>query len=340
MKIVIFGLGTVALADALALGRNNDVTLTGPVPDRVDAINAGIYGLPDRCLDAYLRDHQVMVRATLDSRTALNGAQMVFISAPLSIDPDTGSLRLIELESRIELAAHMLPHVPIVIRSAVPIGFTEGMRQRLNGAKLVYAPEFSRDGSELEDILRPAFVIVGDKGNLGAQVGRVLRSAALAHNIPVRQMPPTKAEALRHLSVLYQIADIAPGQRPTQNASHAPRPLNLAQPFARDRVQITPDLDQSHAARITVLADHILRHGGRQIGIYSTDAALTGNSPLMRLKAALNAFGLTTHLHLRSGAEDLETFKNTCDFVFAKRVTNDLMDIRDKVFTHGHFTAA
>jgi UDPglucose 6-dehydrogenase len=208
MKIVMIGLGTVALADALALGRDNDVILTGPVPDRVDAINAGEYPLSDPCLDTYLRDNPVRIQAMLDARTALEGAQMVFVSAPLSMDPDTNTLRTIELESRIELAAQMLPHVPIVIRSAVPIGFTDAMRARLKGAKLVYAPEFSRDGHALGDVLMPSFLIIGDRGNLGAQVGRLLLSATLVDTIPLRQMGPTEAEALRHLSVLLQTTGV------------------------------------------------------------------------------------------------------------------------------------
>lgn len=209
MKIVMIGLGIVALADALALGRRNDVILTGPVPDRVDAINAGSFQVSDPCLPEYLRDHPVSIQAMLDSRMALEGAQLVFVSAPLSVDPDTNTLRTIELESRIELAAQMLPHVPIVIRSAVPIGFTDAMRKRLKGAKLVYAPEFSRDGRALSDILHPSFLIVGDRGNLGAQVATVLAEGALIDDIPTRQMGATEAEALRHHAVLFQAARVS-----------------------------------------------------------------------------------------------------------------------------------
>jgi UDPglucose 6-dehydrogenase len=217
MKIVMIGLGTVALADALALGRENDVIVTGPVPDRVDAINSGEFLLSDPCLAAYLRDHPVRLQAMLDPRAALDGAQMVFVSAPLSRDPDTNALRTIELESRIELAAQMLPNAPIVIRSAVPVGFTDAMRHRLKGAKLVYAPEFSRYGHALSDVLTPAFLIVGDRSNLGTQVGEMLQSAALAKDIPLRQMRPTEAEALRHLSVLPNAMDMVQADTSQRN---------------------------------------------------------------------------------------------------------------------------
>lgn len=374
MKIVMIGLGTVALADALALGRSNDIVLTGPVPDRVDAINAGSYQVSDPCLEKYIQDHRVSIRATLDTRKALEGAQMVFVSAPLSVDPDTNTLRTIELESRIELAVEMLPHVPIVIRSAVPIGFTEDLRLRLKGTKLVYAPEFSREGNALGDVLNPRFLVIGDRGNLGAKVAQVLLQGALANGFPIRQMGPTEAEALRHLSVLFQAARVAYfneldsyalshglnarqiidgvcldprighyGNNPCfgyggTNLAHST--LNLAKPFGQIDAQIIPNLVHANDARITVLAEYILRRGACQIGFYHQNTNMPANSPMMQLRNALEGFGLKTHLHLSGDPDELKKFKEKCDVVIAHRISPDLIDIREKVFTRDHFAAA
>lgn len=373
MKIVMIGLGTVALADALALGRRHDIVLTGPVPDRVDAINSGSYQVSDPCLESYVQDHRLRVRATLDTRTALEGAQMVFVSAPLSLDPDTNTLRTIELESRIELAAEMLPHVPIVIRSAVPIGYTEALRLRLKGVKLVYAPEFSREGSALGDVLNPRFLVIGDRGNVGAKVAQVLLDGALANGFPIRQMGSTEAEALRHLSVLFQAARVAYfneldsyamshglnarqiidgvcldprigqyGNNPCfgysgTNLAHST--INLAKPFEQIDAQIIPNLAHANEARITVLAEYILRRGAQQIGFYQQNTRIPANSPMIQLRNVLEGFGLKTHLHISSDPDELKKFKEKCDIVVAHRVTPDLIDICEKVFTRDHFAA-
>jgi UDPglucose 6-dehydrogenase len=320
----MIGLGAVALADALALGRHHEVVLTGPVPDLVDDINAGRYRLTDPCLAGYLAAHQISVRATLDTRAALENAQMVFVSAPLSLDPETNFLRTVELESRIELAAQLLPHVPIAIRSAVPIGFTQSQRTRLNGAKLVYAPEFSRIGNALWDILNPSFLIVGDRGNLGQSVARVLASAALVTDIPVRQMDPSETEALRHLSVLYEDAQVA----------------YFKQDHGVPRIEQTPisaaDLPRQEC--ITVLADRIRGGGLNKVGFYLPSMSSSDTPGMIHLQTALRAVGVCTQVHI-GGADGLDHFKNTCDVVVAQSVSSDLTDIRAKVVTRDHYAA-
>ena len=302
MKIAMIGLGAVAMADALALGRVHDVVLTGPLPDRVDAIARGDYGLDDPGLDDYLRAHAPRVEATLDTRAALAGAQLVLVSAPLSHDPETGALRIVELESRIELAARELPLAPIVIRSAVPIGFTDGLRQRLGGAKLVYAPEFARAGRPLGDRLHAGFVLVGDRGHLGAQVADVLADAALNGAVARCFLSPSEAEALRHLSVLVQSPD----------ESTLARPFDYAQRHAR-----------RHDLHIREMAIHVHQHGAARLGVY-LDPTEDG--------APLEAFGMRTH---RPDARmaDLAQFKESCNLVVARALTPDLADIRYKVLT-------
>jgi UDP-glucose 6-dehydrogenase len=201
MKIAIIGLGAVALADALALARHHEVVMTGPVPDRVEAINRADYALQDPSLAPYLAAHKLNLRATLDTRAALDGAGMIFISAPLSTDPATGALQLAELDSRIEFAARQQGFAPIVLRSAVPVGYGAAILQRLHGVQLVYAPEFSRAGHMLGDILHPAALVVGDHTSLGARVLAVLRGAALQGDTPARQMGQSDLELARQLAV-------------------------------------------------------------------------------------------------------------------------------------------
>lgn len=204
MKIAIIGLGAVALSDALAFARDHDVVLTGPVPDRVDAINRGEFGLNDPCLRDYLACNDLRLRATLNTHDALDGADMVFVSAPLSVDPRNGRVCLAELDSRIELAVRLLPLVPVAIRSAVPPGYTEAMRDTLESQNIVYAPEFGRVAAMLTDLLNPAFILVGDRNRAGQKVAALLRSVATRPDVPCRLIGPAEAEALRHLAALFQ----------------------------------------------------------------------------------------------------------------------------------------
>lgn len=373
MKIAVIGLGSVALADALALGRVHEVVLTGPVPDRVDAINRGMFALDDPMKGDYLNRNPLKVTATLDTAAALEGAGIVFVSAPLSLDPETETLRTIELETRIEMAVRILPHTPVVIRSAVPVGFTEALRAKLDAPKLVYAPEFSREGAALRDVLHPNFLIVGDRGKLGAQVAQILASGAQVTGIPVRQMGATEAEVVRHLSILFHAARVSYFNELDSYAlthgldarqiiegvcldprigQHANNPcfgygganlprssFNLARPLAAVDAAIMPNLERASAARITVLADYIIQRGARRVGIYLPNDRIGADSPLLKLQRALESFGLQTHLHV-VGAGDLEKFKESCDFVVASRVTPELQDIRAKVFTRDHFSVA
>ena len=199
MKIAILGLGHVAIADALALGRKHMVRLTGPMPDRIDAINARDFPLCDPVLASYLARHPLDVAADPDTDAVLHGAEMVFISMPLSVDPATGDIATAEIESRIARALRDCPGVPVVIRSAVPLGFCARMMAEFPGAPLVLAPEFL-GAHALGDLLQGRDVVIGHTGALGARVGRVLAGASMRADVAIHQMPLPEAEAVMHFS--------------------------------------------------------------------------------------------------------------------------------------------
>jgi hypothetical protein len=277
MKIAIIGLGAVALADSLALARHHDVVMTGPVPDRVEAINRADYALPDPSLAPYLAAHKLNLRATLDTRAALEGAGMIFISAPLSTDPATGALQLAELDSRIEFAARQQGFAPIVLRSAVPVGYGAALMQRLQGVQLVYAPEFSRAGHMLADILHPAALVVGDHTSLGARVLGVLRSAALQGDAPARQMGQSDLELARQLAVFSK----APPARFFKGFRAAK--LDLASTLGAD--WLCPAMAPDAA-----------------VAIYQPDAWAPLPEPLRRIVAQLEAAGIPHRLEPETAA--------------------------------------
>lgn len=370
MKIVIIGLGRVAMADALAFARMHEVVMTGPVPDRVEAINRGDYGLSDPGLADYLAAHSLNLRAELDTRAALAEADFVFIATPISQNPETGSARLFELDTRIEFAARHRPHAPIVVRSAVPVGYCEAQRVALKGAKIVYAPEFCREGHMLSDLLNPRFLIVGDRHALGCCVLGLLKTAALREDIPARQMGLTEAELTRHLSTLFQAARVsyfneldsyalhhglnarqiidgisldprigAIANNPCFGYGHQTLPLStriLGAPLDESQTPIIACLDKAHSARVDVLAQQISAQRPATVGIYLQRDTDTLPKALAVLKSRLEATGIVTRIQAGNNTA-LAQFKSECELVIAQRDAPELADIRAKVFTRDHY---
>ncbi|MCC5983053.1 MAG: hypothetical protein JJU42_01700 [Rhodobacteraceae bacterium] len=364
MRIAIIGLGMVALADALVLARRHSVTMTGPVPDRVEAVNAGQFPLPDPGLNAHVAANALNIRATLDTRAALEGAQMVLISVPLRLDPARGTCDTTELETRIALAHRMCPAAPIVIRSAVPIGFTDRMRRALCTDSILCVPEFLREGAALADALAPRFLIVGERGPLGTMVGALFQQATDTPDLPLRLMGPSEAEAVKHFSQTWLAARVAYfNELDSYALSHGlnarqvidgvcldprigtyannpcfgyggnrlPRSTgHLCEVFGTVPAHVVPKLPAAGGARIALLASKVLERGARRIGIYHPEGEAMALNPLAELRDRLAQAG--ADVLVCDGAR-LDTLKSDCDLVIAQRMTPELRDIGDKVFS-------
>ncbi|MCB1396583.1 MAG: UDP-glucose 6-dehydrogenase [Rhodobacter sp.] len=374
MKIAVIGLGVVALSDALALARNNDVVVTGPVPERVDAINAGLYPLSDPSVAAYVAANALSLRATLDTAEALDGAEVVMISSPLSLDPATGAYRTVELESRIEMAYRLCPGVPIVIRSAVPIGFTQRLRESLGARSILCAPEFTREAQSLEDALNPRFIIVGDRGPLGSKVSAVLLGAAQRPGVPVKLMGAAEAEAVKHFSQAYLAARVAyfneldsyalaKGLNARQvidgvcldprigayannpcfgyGGHRLPRSAQLlSESFGGVPAHVVPTVARANDTRISLLASKVLERAPQRIGVYHPGAVTADSDPLLALRDRLVAAGAEVDLFTGQDGDDFARFKDEHDLVVAQRLTPELRDIRGKVFSRDLYASA
>lgn len=370
MRIAIIGLGLVALSDALAMARKHQVVLTGPVPDRVDAINAGRYPLPDPNLDAYVAGNPLMLSATVDTHAALKGADLVLVSAPLSLDAPDANPETTELESRIELAHRLCPGVPIVIRSTVPVGFTKMMRERLSSPSLVYVPEFLREGHALPDTLAPRFLVVGDRGALGSRVAAIMLSALDISGVPTRLTGPSEAEAIRHFSQAYLALRVGYfNELDSYAMTHGlqARPMidgicldprigfgmnnpcfgaggerlrrstaELAHLYGDAPASILPMMTQANEARLKLLTDAILTRGARRVGVWH-GARGEGRGPLDDLSRHLSAAGAEV-AHLATD-EDLHALGADCDVIVAQRLSAELAPFAAKVFCRDHYAA-
>lgn len=369
MKVAVIGLGIVALADAIVFARKHEVVVTGPVPDRVDAINARIFPLDEPDLAEFLAGNALNLRATLDTVDALRGADLVLVSAPISRDPETGMIRTVELESRIEFVHRHYPNVPIVIRSAVPVGFCDQMRQTLRSASLVYVPEFRREGNLLADALNPGFLIVGDRGELGARVGAALAAATDVADLQIHRMGAAEAEAVKHFSQAYLAARVAFfNECDTFAMQHGldarliidavtldpriggfarnpcfgfsgqrlPQSLNLlSQAFMDVPARVMNSVTSANDTRITLLASKVLEKTPRHIGVYNPQGTHRGSDTITQLQDRLRASGTRVTVFDRiagQGDPEFEIFKRGCDVIVANRMSPELRDIRDKVF--------
>ncbi|MCB1407855.1 MAG: UDP-glucose 6-dehydrogenase [Rhodobacteraceae bacterium] len=376
MKIAVIGLGIVALSDALALARKHEVVATGPVPDRVAAINAGDYLLGDPLVADYCTRNTVSLRATLDTAEALEGAGLILISAPLTIDADTGAFHTEELESRVEFAHRRCPGVPIVIRSVVPIGFTKRMRAAFGSTMILYAPEFLREAHSLQDALNPRFLIVGDRGALGARVGAVLLDATEQPGVTLRQMGASEAEAVKHFSQAYLAARVAyfneldsyalakglNARQVIDGVCHDPRigtyannpcfgyggervprsVRHLAETCGGISANVLPTVARAAKARVALLASKVLERAPRRIGVYSPGGTTGARDPLVALSDTLIAHGADVHTYTGvagHGAVGLARFKADCDLILAQRITPELADVSAKVFSRDLYAA-
>ncbi|MEZ5752600.1 MAG: hypothetical protein R3D60_11745 [Paracoccaceae bacterium] len=366
MRIAIIGLGYVAISDALALGRAHEVTVAGPLSDRVRAVNEGRYPLRDPELADYVARWPLSVRATTDVVQALDGAEMILVSTPLPHCPETRRFHTEELDTRIALAHALRPQVPIVIRSAVPIGYTARMRARLPEALLFYAPEFLREGHGLRDMLAPAQIVVGDRGIMGERIAALLASAALNDTAPRRLIGPGEAEAVKHFSQAYLAARVAyfneldsyamshdlnarqvidgvcldprigggsnnpcfgfGGQRLPRSTSH------LTEAFGALNARVLPRLAEANEARLALLTAKVMERGALRVGVYRpTESA--ARDALHELGERLAREGTTIVPFVGTGTADaLAQFKSECDLVLTHRMTSALTDIAGKVF--------
>lgn len=372
MKIAIIGLGHVAMANALALARAHQVVMTGPLPDRIDAINRGTYGLNDPALHDYCQQHKLDLCAVSDTGQAIDGAEMVFVCTPRSNDPAMSAANMAELDSRIEFVARRAAMAPIVVRSAVPVGYCEAKRLELKGAKIVYAPEFWREGHMLSDMLYPNFLIVGDRYALGRRVLEVLSGAALRSDIPTRQMGLTEAELIRHLSVQLQAARISYFNELDSYALHyglnarqiidgvcldprigthsnnpcfgfAHRGLQRScqnlQPYLDPaRTPLLAALEQADCARIDMLVANITDQKPDAVCLYNPDMTKPLPPAMARIKQKLEGAGISTHVN-DGRVPGLDAITAGTAIILAQRAVPELAKLDAKLFVRDHFAS-
>lgn len=209
MKIVVVGLGYVGLSNAVLLAQHNEVVGVDISQERVDALNARKSPIIDAELSEYLAEKELNLSASTDLKASLHGADYVIVSTPTNYDEKTNFFDTTSVEAVIEQVIVSEPNVCIVVKSTIPVGFIEGMRDRLNTGAVIFSPEFLREGKALYDNLHPSRIIVGEKSERAATFANLLAVGALKSDVELLFTGAREAEAIKLFSNTYLAMRVA-----------------------------------------------------------------------------------------------------------------------------------
>ena len=209
MRITVAGVGYVGLSLAVLLARNNDVTAVTTTPSKAELINSRISPIQDEEIEEYLAARELDLKATTDKEAAYRNAEMVIIAAPTNYDPARGYFDTSAVEDVINITMRVNPDALMVIKSTVPVGYTESVRARTGSENILFSPEFLRESRALYDNLYPSRIIVGtdlenEKLTNAAHIfADLLKEAAVKENIDTIFMGFTEAEAVKLFANTY-----------------------------------------------------------------------------------------------------------------------------------------
>ena len=203
MKIAVAGTGYVGLSLATLLSQNNNVIAYDIDENKVKAINNRICPINDEYIEKYFNDQYLNLKATTNYEEAFKDADYVIISTPTNYDDELNYFDTSNVEDVIKKVISVNTNANIIIKSTVPVGFTESMKQKYNTDKIMFSPEFLREGNALYDNLYPSRIIVGATTEAAAEFATLLMESSLKNHIPVRFMNSTEAEAVKLFSNTY-----------------------------------------------------------------------------------------------------------------------------------------
>ena len=202
-KITIVGSGCVGMSLAVLLAQHNDVVILDVDPARVNKVNNKQSTISDTEIESFLLEKSLSLTATLESKAAYKDSDFIVIATSTNYDPDTKNFDTNSVDTVIEEAIKFNPSALIVIKSTIPVGHTKSLQERFKTNRIIFSPEFLREGQALKDNLYPSRIIVGSHCKAGKEFGDLLKQSAEKINIETLFMQSSEAEAVKLFSHSY-----------------------------------------------------------------------------------------------------------------------------------------